>query len=178
MVWYYFRSIKNWISWIFWYARRICWPDYCPRYRAFTFFMLIPMIKIMTLQLEVVLTMQLPFRKITTILYHLDSFNHLNVTFKLKNVTAIQSIPHLAGYLLTSLNGNFLPAPSMTVWQRVPFSQIIYIKNSPAMNVHLCENLLQLILYIITRQPFIIFLHAFSYFLAQSHCFQIYMVWK
>ena len=38
---------------------------------------------------------------------HLDLFKYQNTTLNLKNMTTIQSILYLVGYILTSLNGHF-----------------------------------------------------------------------
>ena len=88
---------------------------------SFNILMLITMMRIITLQLTVVFSMQLPFRLIRTILSHLESFTCHNATFNLKNATIIHSAPYLVGYLLTSLNGHFHPPPSILVCQWVWF---------------------------------------------------------
>ena len=83
--------------------------------------MLIPMMKIMMLQLKVVFYVQLPFRVIHIIFFRMELFKHHNVKFDLNSVAIIYSAPFLVGYLLTSLNLNFLPPPSITVCQLLPF---------------------------------------------------------
>ena len=59
--------------------------------------MLISMMKIMMLQLKVVFYVQLPFRVIRIIFFHMDLFKYHNVTFDLNSVAIIYSAPYWVG---------------------------------------------------------------------------------
>ena len=144
----------------------------------FTILMLVHIIKIMTLLLIFVFSLDITFRIMSTIFSHMDSFKYQNVNSNLNNVTTIHYIPYLADYLLKSLKGNFQPPPSMPVFKWVPFSTI---RTNHLFFRLICiyvTNLLPLVLYILTCQPLMMVQHAPSYFLEWSHWFQIYMVWK
>ena len=91
----------------------------------FTASVLITMMNIMTSQLEVLLTMQLPYRLMIIIFSHLDLFKYQNVIFKVNNVTTMHPHLYLVGYFMTPLNRYFLIHHSMPVYQLVTSSKII-----------------------------------------------------
>ena len=145
---------------------------------SFTNFMIIPMMNINSSQLSVFFAMKIPFRLTITIFSYMDLFKYYNVKSNLKTVTAIKSEPNLVCYLMTSSNINLWTTPSIPVYQRVPLSKIITNHLFLQWMCILVENLLQLILSIVTHLPLIMVLYKTSYLLAQSHWFPMYMVWK
>ena len=60
----------------------------------FTTLIIILLMRIMTSQLTVVLSIQIPFSIVITILYHMDLLKYQNMTFNLKNVTNSDVIKH------------------------------------------------------------------------------------
>ena len=144
----------------------------------FNAFLLIPMMNTMTSSFTFVLSMQISLNIMSTIFSHINFFKYHNVVFNLNNVTTIQSVPSLVGYLLASLNIRSLTTHSIPICQLVPLSKHITNYIFLKWMCIVMTNLLQILPYILTHLPLIMVLHATIYFLAQSHWFQMYILLK
>ena len=135
----------------------------------FTIFMIIPMMKILTLPLTVMFSAPLIFRIMRTVFSHQDLFKYHNVMFNLSNVTKIHFIPYLVDCLLTSLYERFCPPPSILVFQLLKSSKIIINHIFLKIMYIAVMYLLKLILSIMTHHAIIMVIHVLNYLLTQSH---------
>ena len=126
----------------------------------------IPMIKIMILPLTYML--DIPSITMNTELSNYDSLICQNMSFNQRNMTKIQCVPYLVGYLLKPLNGKFWPPPIMILCPWVPISRIIINHLFLQWICIYTTNLMQLILYIPKCQTSIMVLPVPNYLLAQS----------